>query len=135
MLEAFILLSGRLGRLAYFGYSIVFGIVLAVIAALLILPSRNSPSGGTVIIVTVIIVGLVGLWGGIALSVKRLHDLDKSGWHYAWMVLVPGLINGIGRGAGIPAVAAIGGLLSLGIWVYLVFWPGTPGYNRFGEQP
>ena len=74
MLEAFIFLSGRLGRLAYFGYSILFAIVLGLIAALLILPARNSPSGGTVLIVAVIIIGVIAFWGGIALSVKRLHD-------------------------------------------------------------
>jgi uncharacterized membrane protein YhaH (DUF805 family) len=135
MLEAFILLSGRLGRLAYFGYSIVFGIVLAIIAAILILPARNSPNGLTVVIVASVILFLIALWGGIALSVKRLHDLDLSGWHYAWMALVPGVFNGIGSGAHIIALNAIGAVLSLGIGLYLLFWPGTDGMNRYGYRP
>jgi len=135
MLEAFIFLSGRLGRLAYFGYSILFAIVLGLIAALLILPARNSPSGGTVLIVAVIIIGVIAFWGGIALSVKRLHDLDKSGWHYAWMVLVPAVFNGLSKAFETPVLGVVGGLISLGVWVYLQFWPGTPGSNRFGYQP
>jgi len=135
MLEAFIFLSGRLGRLAYFGYSILFALVLGLIAAILILPTRNSPNGGTVLIVAVIIISVIAIWGGIALSVKRLHDLDMSGWHYVWMILAPGMLQGFGKVFEIPMLSIVGGLISLGVWIYLQFWPGTPGSNRFGYQP
>ena len=50
----------------------------------------------------------------IALSVRRLHDRDQSGW---WFLLVF-----------IPLVGAV----ILLIWFCL---PGTPGENRFGPNP
>ena len=51
---------------------------------------------------------------GIAVTVRRLHDLDKSGWWY-FIALVP----------------LIGAIL-------LIYWfcqPGTNGPNQFGADP
>jgi uncharacterized membrane protein YhaH (DUF805 family) len=50
-------------------------------------------------------------WIYLAATVKRLHDLDRSGW---W--LIPWLF--------IPAGQVILGIL-----------PGTPGMNRYGSDP
>ena len=58
---------------------------------------------------------LVALWPGIAVSVKRVHDRDWSGWF-----LLVGLI---------PIAGAIWLLVEAG------FLPGTPGRNRFGPPP
>lgn len=57
---------------------------------------------------------LVVLLPNIAVSVRRLHDLDKSGW---WVLLWF-----------IPLIGA----------VVLIIWfvgRGTPGENRFGPDP
>ena len=57
------------------------------------------------------IFGLAVILPAISVTVRRLHDQDKSGWWY-WIALVP----------------AIGG-----IWLLvLMCLPGTPGPNRFG---
>lgn len=51
---------------------------------------------------------------GIAISFRRLHDLDKSGW---WLLLM---------------------LVPLVGWVVLIYWNctrGTDGANRFGNDP
>jgi uncharacterized membrane protein YhaH (DUF805 family) len=135
MLEAFLFLSGRLGRLAYFGYSILLALVLGLIALVMIWPAYNTPNQGLVITVAVVVVGAIAIWCGICLAVKRLHDLDLSGWHYAWMALVPGVINGLGVGMQSIPTRAVGGVLSLGIGLYLLLWPGTDGMNRFGYRP
>jgi uncharacterized membrane protein YhaH (DUF805 family) len=135
MLEAWFILTGRIGRLAYFGYSILLVVILGVVALLLLMPTRNSPNGTTVAVVVLVVLGLVALYAGICLAVKRLHDLDLSGWHYAWMALVPGLFNGIGSATHQLAFSIVGGTLSLGVAVYLLFWPGTDGMNRFGYKP
>lgn len=60
-----------------------------------------------------ILVGLGLLIPSIAVSVRRLHDIDRTGW---WYLL---LFTGIG------------------VIVLLVFWVqrGTPGDNRFGPDP
>ncbi len=59
------------------------------------------------------IFSLVVLLPGIALSVRRLHDLDRTGW---WLLL-----------AFVPLVGTI----------ILIVWfctRGTPGPNRFGPD-
>jgi uncharacterized membrane protein YhaH (DUF805 family) len=55
-------------------------------------------------------VGLALLLPSLAVSVRRLHDIDRTGW---WVVI---------------------GLTVIGTLV-LIYWacrPGTPGSNRFG---
>lgn len=58
---------------------------------------------------------LVCLWPSCAVSAKRLHDRDKSGW---WQLLIF-----------IPIIG----------WIYLLivigFLRGTTGPNRFGPDP
>jgi uncharacterized membrane protein YhaH (DUF805 family) len=60
------------------------------------------------------IFSLVVLLPGIAVGVRRLHDLDRSGW---WLLL-----------AFVPLIGTI----------ILIVWfctRGTPGPNRFGPDP
>lgn len=60
------------------------------------------------------VMSLLILWPALAVSVKRWHDRDKSGW---WV-----LINFI------PFVGVVWALVENG------FLRGTPGPNRFGED-
>ena len=54
------------------------------------------------------------LWFTLAIGVKRLHDIDKSGW-YLLILLIP-IVNFI--------------------WaLYMLFADGTVGPNRFGADP
>ena len=55
-----------------------------------------------------------GIWAGVAITVKRLHDLDRPGWHW-WLMLVP--------------------LVNLYIGAILLFAKGTVGHNQFGRDP
>jgi uncharacterized membrane protein YhaH (DUF805 family) len=59
------------------------------------------------------IAGLGLILPGIAVSVRRLHDLDRTGW---WLLLI---------------FTGIGGILLL-IWDCM---KGTDGPNRFGADP
>ena len=59
------------------------------------------------------VVGLGLIVPGVAVSVRRLHDLDRTGW---WLLLIFTLIGG----------------------VLLLIWDcmkGTSGPNRFGSDP
>jgi len=51
------------------------------------------------------------------------------------MVLVPGVLNGLGQTTQSLPLVIVGGVISFVIWVYLQFWPGTDGMNRFGYRP
>jgi uncharacterized membrane protein YhaH (DUF805 family) len=53
--------------------------------------------------------------------VRRLHDRDMSGWWYLGFIVL----------SNIPL---LGILIALG-YLVLMFLPGTPGPNRFGEDP
>jgi uncharacterized membrane protein YhaH (DUF805 family) len=64
------------------------------------------------------IVGLLTLliiWPGLAISIKRWHDRDKSGW---WIFI-----------AWVPFIGSLWALIETG------FLPGTPGTNRYGPDP
>ena len=65
--------------------------------------------------------GLVTLIPSIAVSVRRLHDRDMSGWWYLGFIV----------GSLIPIV---GFLVSIA-YLVLMALPGTPGPNRFGPDP
>jgi uncharacterized membrane protein YhaH (DUF805 family) len=71
--------------------------------------------------------GLLGLFTlailvpALAVTVRRLHDRDMSGWWYLGVVLL-------------GQVPYLGPLISLGFLV-LMCLPGTPGPNRFGPDP
>jgi len=74
------------------------------------------------------VIGLLGaVWvlaiiiPSIAVSVRRLHDRDMSGWWYLGLVL-----------AGM--IPMVGFLASLALLVLMAL-PGTPGPNRFGPDP
>ena len=79
------------------------------------------------------------LWVYLAISIKRLHDRDKSGW---WMVpffVIPGLYNQFEDRLpnSYPVLALglmIGVLLFWGI-IEIYFLRGSPRTNRFGSSP
>ena len=142
MLFALFSWSGRLGRLAYFGYSFLLVAVLVVLGLIFLLPLRNAADGTGVAIAIMVVLGLMGLFGGFCLAAKRLHDLDMSAWHYVWIIFVPAFFNGSGAamkqlGMTLPGLltSLLGSLISLLVGLYLLFWPGTDGTNRCGERP
>ena len=120
--------SGRINRSTYWlkGVLLLTAIWFAVIftvALLLGLSGIVNEFGEPEIsedgfVVFLILVALIWIWNGYALSVKRLHDRDKSAW---WMLLWALL-------ALIPFV----GWILVPIWqlIELGFLEGTPGRNR-----
>ncbi|KWV90725.1 DUF805 domain-containing protein [Erythrobacter sp. YT30] len=72
-------------------------------------------------------IGLYGLYAlaalipNIAVTVRRLHDRDMSGWWYPGLVLA-------------SLIPFLGIIASIGLFVLLIL-PGTDGPNRFGPDP
>lgn len=57
----------------------------------------------------------------IALSVRRFHDLNQTGW----LVLVFAVLG---------IIPVVGFLASIGQWIWFAF-PGTVGTNKYGPDP
>jgi len=98
---------GRAAR-SEFWYWTLFSVIASIVGALI-----DSVLGTLGLSLVQNLVGLALFLPGLAVSVRRLHDLDRTGW---WMLI---------------ALTVIGIIL-------LIVWDcmrGTPGPNRFGPDP
>lgn len=75
---------------------------------------------------------------GLAITIKRLHDRDKSGWWSLLFLVAPSVLSGVGAAFG-QGAGALTGLVSAGIsiWMFVELgcFRGTVGPNRFGPDP
>ena len=135
--------TGRASRPEYWWYTlalIVAYIVVTIVESLVGLSQTVGPYG-----ILSLVLMLATFVPSLAVSVRRLHDTNRSGW-WLLIALIPyGLMAVAGvlalSGGGVLAFAAMLGLISIvaliGAVVLLVFMvlPGTPGDNRFGPPP
>lgn len=103
------LYSGRIGGLAF-----LVGDLLSLASFWLIDQVVKSLGGGTLVTVVGIILLLLVFVFVFSVFVRRLHDLDKSGW-LTLLALIP-LINAL-------------------LGIILILWPGSHEPNRFGSPP
>lgn len=116
--------DGRIRRLPYFLYGLGIGVVYLVLSIIMTLALGMGPQGpepsigagmGIVYGIFIFLVIIVLTYASFILIIKRLHDLDHSGW-FSLVSLVP--------------------LLNFLMVIYLLFFKGTDGPNRFGNpQP
>ena len=104
---------GRIGRSVFWYCYISLAISSYIVRSMLY--SMVGQFWGVLVIVLAIVFVVFHIWISLAVYCKRWHDLNKSGW---WS-----LINLI------PIVGQIWLFIELG------FLKGTPGQNRFGEDP
>jgi uncharacterized membrane protein YhaH (DUF805 family) len=121
--------SGRAARSEYW-YWLLFVWIVALAALLFdrsIVHHRHGPFEGVWTLVTFL--------PGLGVSIRRLHDIDRTGW---WMLLPCALV-----GIAVPFAWLTGWwiqmviLIVIGIAV-LIYWfcqLGKPGPNRFGPDP
>ena len=109
-------------------YVVISGIVMGTGASLATLADAGSSGPFTMIPLLFSGFGLlfflwwlVTLVPGIAVTVRRLHDRDLSGWWYLGFIAASWL----------PLVGLIAGIALL----VVLLLPGTPGLNRFGLDP
>jgi len=113
--------NGRINRLLWWIIILVPNIVLIIVNTILetIYPPETEsvmPEHIALIILPVFIVlYLLYMWVGLAVTVKRYHDMEKSGWNVL-IILIP----------------AVGALVILIVCGCL---RGTDGVNRFGNDP
>ncbi len=94
------------------------------------------------------IIYLIGnIWviiASLSVSVRRMHDLNKSGWWllFPYVAFITGLIVlavGLALTSNMPIIAGwiilgLGGISLLVFWIMMIM-PGTVGINRFGPDP
>ena len=117
VLKKYAVFSGRARRAEYW-YFVLFNAVVSIILSILgkAIGVFNMTIGtvGNEINILSIIYSLAVLVPGLAVAVRRLHDVGKSGW----MVLI-NLIPLIGQ-----------------IWILvLMMKDSTPGENEYGSNP
>lgn len=133
--------SGRINRAKYW-LAVAICIAASVVVSILGLflgSTIGSVLSGAASLATLII--------GIAISIKRLHDRDKSAWWLLLFMLAPGVLLGFGiltgalgmidgGGGGIGWVLSLAGI-AIGIWgfVELGCLRGSIGPNRYGPDP
>lgn len=88
-------------------YWVLFVILLSIVAGVIDSIIFDAP-----ILRSLVTLGL--LIPGIAVSVRRLHDIGRSGWWYLIAL--------------IPLIGAL-------VLIYWFVQPGTPGSNEYGDNP
>ncbi len=77
--------KGRLGRAAFFGYSLL-AVVLVFVGVLGGMAMVGVSDSGVVMGFLLLAVFLIAaMWIGLALTIKRLHDMGLSGVHAIWI--------------------------------------------------
>ena len=111
VLKKYAVFSGRAQRAEYwmfFLFSFVVSIILTIVDVVLL----SGLSSGVTILTNVY--SLAVLIPSLAVSVRRLHDIDRSGW-FILIIFIP--IVGI-------------------IWLLILYVrEGTPGENQYGSNP
>ena len=130
--------EGRLARLRYFLLSVVTALLASAAIAVLMIGifAHGARVSGPALIGCAVILLAVSIIG-LSLTVRRLHDLDLTGW---WVLAIwggPAAIEAVRyQLADAPKLAStVSGLISLAIGLWLWLMPGTPGANRFGPDP
>ena len=133
--------TGRAPRAEYWWFYL--GMIVAYFVAMIIDSLVGVSLFGPYGVVTTLL-GLALLVPGLAATVRRLHDTNRSGW-WVLIVAVPYLIMGIMMGmsaasgdmTGLASAGIVGLIALVGAIAMLVFMilPGTKGDNRFGPDP
>ncbi|MEP3667766.1 MAG: DUF805 domain-containing protein [Roseibium sp.] len=125
LVEKYAVFEGRASRSEYWWFTLFLflaGFLIFVVGVLLtVMAGPAADMVGTLTAIAVWIFGIAILIPSIAVTVRRLHDINLSGWMYLAVV----------AGSFIPF---IGILVLIGFYV-LMAWPGNDDLNNYGEVP
>ncbi len=103
---------GRANRAWYFWHILLDDLVVLGLMITMIVVSAIM--GNPFLVIPMLGVILGGIWAAISITVKRLHDLGRPGWHFLLL--------------GIP-------IYNLWLGLVLLFKRGTWGRNEYGPDP
>ena len=103
---------GRANRAWYFWHILLDDlVVLGLIIAMIVV---STVLGNPFLVIPIVGVILGGIWAAISITVKRLHDLGRPGWHIL-LFMVP--------------------IYNLYLGLVLLLKRGTWGWNEYGADP
>jgi uncharacterized membrane protein YhaH (DUF805 family) len=128
--EALFGFDGRLARLPFFGYCVLLLFICFLVGAgALMVRAETRPAGAVVgLILLAVLVGVISC--GLALTVKRLHDMGLAGTHVMWIC---GL--NVANVALAPALSILFHLAVGGVFLWLCLGSGQPRSNQYGPVP
>jgi uncharacterized membrane protein YhaH (DUF805 family) len=124
---------GRVNRAKYWLVAILFTAIFSVVAGAIFVYSQTVPA-----FIVIGILFLVAFYISMAISAKRLHDRDKSGWWLLVFYGIPAVLNGIGELIGGAALYVFYiAAMAIYIWAFVELGclRGTVGPNRYGPDP
>ncbi|WP_294034099.1 DUF805 domain-containing protein [uncultured Moraxella sp.] len=110
--------KGRIGRIRYLAYSMILNILLSLLFAVpmgvlfAMIDAVNPDAMFGILLMFWLPMMLIGLYTTFAPTIRRLHDLGKTGW-MSLLLLVP--------------------LVNLILLLYLLFAKGEPLPNQYGN--
>lgn len=129
--------KGRIGRVKFWLLQIFLGVVC--ISTTIFLLEHRKPDFFNVSIIAVFALSAFWSFSLMSLFVRRLHDLDKSGWWYVPYYFIPKSMIGLSTvypEIDVPLAVKIA-VGAIGIWGVLevCFIGGTKYPNRFDYGP
>lgn len=118
--------KGRMGR-KKFMLSFIAMVICLLIIMFLVYVAAHSGSG-MLVAIAIIALALPLVFFSISIHVRRLHDLNKSGW---WFILI-WMINS--AGTRMDDFNPFD-LISILIFIYMCAKRGTVGENQYGNDP
>lgn len=112
--ELFFTSAGRLNRKSYIYRSLFLSLVLCIVQGVLTFATNTIDALELLFAVVAFGFSLFSFVSNIMMDVRRLHDLDLSGW---WMLLML-----------VP-------LVNIFFALYMLFFKGTDGPNQYGDDP
>jgi len=133
LLERYFSFRGRLARLPFFIRCIYVNIaaMIPLVVGLALFTNGGRLwwwAGFAAVLISFAMLG-VGLASAF---VRRLHDLGLSGYHAIWIGAAEAVWTALTNA---PLHAVLMGLPLFAIDLWLTFWPGNAGANRFGDAP
>jgi uncharacterized membrane protein YhaH (DUF805 family) len=126
MFEGYFSHRGRIGRLRLLKLNLLNLLALAFLSASIYLLYRLTESPFVWILM---ILSLPIVYSNMMLAIKRLHDLNLSGWWLLWLTLIDVVLDLIDES----------GMLNYAFSIvqFALYWlaRGTDGPNRFGPKP
>ncbi len=101
--------DGRINRGKFWLASVAMWVALTILVIIAVV------AGSTVVWILAGVAYLGAIWVGLAVTIKRWHDRDKSGW---WILI-----------AFVPIIGGLWALIETG------FLEGTAGDNTYGPNP